>query len=70
MKVAEVVVVDVGCVISAAQYTVLEKKYYTRGQKRGLEALYLMSQGLTLHFGLGGGGGPEEDCRGPSWDVM
>ena len=47
MKVAEVVVVvDVGCVISAAQYTVLEKKYYTRGQKRGLEALYLMSYGL------------------------
>ena len=69
MKVAEVVVVDVGCVISAAQYTVLEKKYYTRGQKRGLEALYLMSYGLTLHFGLGGGG-PEEDCRGPSRDVM
>ena len=48
MKVAEVVVVVdvVGCVISAAQYTVLEKKYCTRGQKRGLEALYLMSYGL------------------------
>ena len=52
MKVAEVVVVDVGCVISAAQYTVLEKKYYTRGQKRGLEALYLMSYGLKQEKNL------------------